>query len=466
MTIQRLQRFLAFIPGQPTVYRSVPSLLLLALLVMGLPAPSGAQQACRPDGDVDRNGSVTAADALLAFQQALRLVQLDACQLTIADVFPQPAAPDGNITASDALCIFQKALRLPSCLPDAPPPNQPPVANAGFDQIVDENTVVTLSGSGSDADGTIARYAWVQTSGTAVGLSGADSQNANFTAPEVGADVDLVFQLTVTDDGGADSAPDTVTITVFDTAGLDASLTAHAGTDQTVYEATQVVLSGSGVDPDGAVLQFNWTQSSGPTVTLFGADTQTALFTAPEVEADGEAMVFQLTVTNDQGTSATGTVTITVADFVPPSDEAVAEALEALEASGAIPVLDRSVSIEGPDTDSDGVRDDVENYIESLPDTDAQKASLRQVSHAYTEAMRMGMGRPDTANLERMTEMIANAVNCIWETYGSDAAAGKVQDMTKIMVNTPERFDAYVQFDNLLGGFAITIPEGDTCETP
>ena len=253
MMIQRPRRFLPIVLAR----RSIPSLLLLALMVMSLPALSGAQQACLPDGDVDRNGSVTAADALLAFQQALSLVQLDTCQLTIADVFPQPAAPDGNITASDALCIFQKALRLPSCLPDAPPPNQPPVANAGFDQIVDENTVVTLSGSGSDADGTIARYAWVQTSGAAVGLSGADSQNANFTAPEVGADVDLVFQLTVTDDGGADSAPDTVTITVFDTAGLDASLTAHAGADQTVYEATQVVLSGSGVDPDGAVLQFN-----------------------------------------------------------------------------------------------------------------------------------------------------------------------------------------------------------------
>ena len=77
---------------------------------------------CSPDGDVDRNGSLTAADALLAFQQALGLAQLDACQLRIADVFPQPAAPDGSITASDALCIFQKALGLPSCLDALPSP--------------------------------------------------------------------------------------------------------------------------------------------------------------------------------------------------------------------------------------------------------------------------------------------------------------------------------------------------------
>ena len=83
---------------------------------------------CPPDGDVDQNGSVTAADALLAFQQALGLAQLTACQLMTADVFPQPAMPDGSITASDALCIFQQALGLPSCLDTLPSPPEIDVA--------------------------------------------------------------------------------------------------------------------------------------------------------------------------------------------------------------------------------------------------------------------------------------------------------------------------------------------------
>ena len=130
MTTQPLWRFSSFALGRRAARHSVASSLLLALIVAGLPALAGAQQTCRPDGDVDRNGSVTAADALLAFQQALSLAQLTACQQTIADVYPQPTAPDGNITASDALCIFQKALSIPSCLPDAPSYNQPPVADA------------------------------------------------------------------------------------------------------------------------------------------------------------------------------------------------------------------------------------------------------------------------------------------------------------------------------------------------
>ena len=200
MRVQRLLRFLSF-------------LMLLVLIVMGLPALSGAQQTCPPDGDVDQNGSVTAADALLVFQQALSLAQLSACQRSIADVFPQPATPDGNITASDALCIFQKALSLPSCLDALPSSNQPPVVDAGPDQSVAAGMMVILSGTASDADGTLASHAWSQTGGTTVLLSGADTAMAAFTAPDVAAAETLTFRLTVRDDAGA-QASDEVRVTV------------------------------------------------------------------------------------------------------------------------------------------------------------------------------------------------------------------------------------------------------------
>ena len=214
MTIQRLRRFLSFVLARRTARQFVPSLLLLILLVIGLPAISGAQQTCQPDGDVDQNGSVTAADALLAFQQALSLADLSACQLSIADVFPQPATPDGSITASDALCIFQKALGLPSCLGTSPPSNQPPVADAGLDQLVYENEVVTLAGSGSDADGDIVSYLWEQTGGADVVLSDAETATASFITPEVSTDETLRFQLTVMDDEGASITSDELTVTV------------------------------------------------------------------------------------------------------------------------------------------------------------------------------------------------------------------------------------------------------------
>ena len=91
--------------------------------------------------------------------------------------------------------------------------NELPTADAGPDQTVDENTPVTLSGSGSDPDGFIVHYEWLQTGGTTVLLLGADTPTPSFTAPDVDFDEDLVFEFTVYDDDSA-LAIDTVTITV------------------------------------------------------------------------------------------------------------------------------------------------------------------------------------------------------------------------------------------------------------
>lgn len=61
--------------------------------------------------------------------------------------------------------------------------NLPSTADAGLDQTVDENTEALLSGSGIGPNGTISSYSWVQTGGGTMMLSGADTQNASFTAP-------------------------------------------------------------------------------------------------------------------------------------------------------------------------------------------------------------------------------------------------------------------------------------------
>ena len=182
---------------------------------------------CPSDGDIDQNGSVTAADALLVFQQALGLAQLSACQQSIADVFPIPTAPDGSITASDALCIFQKALGLPSCLDSVPSSSQPPIVNAGADQSVADGMMVILSGVASDPDGTVVSYVWEQTAGTMVVLSGTASPTAMFTSPGVTAEA-LTFRLTVTDNEGA-QASDEVSVTVI--VGFERFISVSAGGD-------------------------------------------------------------------------------------------------------------------------------------------------------------------------------------------------------------------------------------------
>ena len=87
-----------------------------------------------------------------------------------------------------------------------------PVANAGVDQSVYNNELVTLDGSSSfDPDGTIESYEWSQLSGANVVLSSADQQTTTFTSPNE-SDI-LVFILSVGDElGGVDS--DTVSVVV------------------------------------------------------------------------------------------------------------------------------------------------------------------------------------------------------------------------------------------------------------
>lgn len=95
--------------------------------------------------------------------------------------------------------------------------NQAPIAYAGSDQSnVEAWSTVTLDGSGStDADGTIASYAWTQTAGASVTLSSSTAVKPTFTAPGGLTNSTLTFSLTVTDNGGATSAADTVNIAVL-----------------------------------------------------------------------------------------------------------------------------------------------------------------------------------------------------------------------------------------------------------
>ena len=74
---------------------------------------------------------------------------------------------------------------------------------------------MTLGGSGSDPDGDTLSYAWEQTGGMpSVELRDANTATVSFTAPEVAADSELTFSLTVTDPGGL-TGSDTVTVRIL-----------------------------------------------------------------------------------------------------------------------------------------------------------------------------------------------------------------------------------------------------------
>ena len=79
--------------------------------------------------------------------------------------------------------------------------NDPPVADAGPDQIGNDAGAVALDGSGSyDPEGDPITYQWTQIAGPAVTLTGATSAKAGFTSVDAQT---YGFRLTVKDSYGS-----------------------------------------------------------------------------------------------------------------------------------------------------------------------------------------------------------------------------------------------------------------------
>ncbi|MCP5408336.1 MAG: hypothetical protein H6963_03435 [Chromatiaceae bacterium] len=213
--------------------------------------------------------------------------------------------------------------------------NNPPIADAGDDSTIKEGALATLDGSNSyDPEGGPVFYSWSHAAGPTVALSDATAVSPTFT-PALNTAGTVTFGLQVCDNlecstpSGFDdsSQSDTVEVTIVE----NSAPIAVAGADETKDEGTVVNLDGTGSsDPDGGdIISFSWTQLTGQTIVLNGADTATPSFDALAVQPGGENFTFELTVTDNDpvnAQSATDTVVINVRNINdPPScDLAVA----------------------------------------------------------------------------------------------------------------------------------------------
>ena len=179
----------------------------------------------------------------------------------------------------------------------------PPVADAGPDQIVHEDTPVTLNGEASSDNVRIVSYVWTFTDVTPQTLTGV---NPTYTFQTPGI---YTVTLNVTDAAG-NWATDTVIITVL----LDVtSPVADAGLDQTANEDTEVAFDGSGSSDNVDIVSYVWNFGDGTTGT---GVTITHTYTEPGT------YTVTLNVTDARSNWDTDDVVITVVDVTSPVADA------------------------------------------------------------------------------------------------------------------------------------------------
>ncbi len=174
----------------------------------------------------------------------------------------------------------------------APSTNVPPTASAGPDQTVSVGTAVTLTGTASDSDGTVATVAWAAASGNpaTVTLSGASTTTATFTAPSTPGD--YTFTFTATDNSGA-STTDTMVVHVN---GSAPSVVATVAGGYAVIDATGTTGTGT--------LTYTISPSTGVTQPSPG------LFLVPQ---GSTAATYTVTATDSASQTGNGTVTVPAA---------------------------------------------------------------------------------------------------------------------------------------------------------
>ncbi len=176
---------------------------------------------------------------------------------------------------------------------DITAPGEPPVADAGPNQVTLEGDFVLLDGANSNdpADAPLL-FTWTQIGGTPVSLANADGTVASFAAPLVDEDETIQFKLAVSN--GVSVVEDIVFVDILNRIDNSTNtLVVYAGEDQTVAIGETVTLDGSRSSSTDGPLSFLWTQVSGTSVTINGVTSNMATFVAPNVSS-ADLLTFEL----------------------------------------------------------------------------------------------------------------------------------------------------------------------------
>ena len=142
-----------------------------------------------------------------------------------------------------------------------------------------------------------------------------------------------------------------------------------------------------------------------------------------------------------------------------------AEKIAKMENSGELPKLDRTDTVAGIDADQNGIRDDIDAYIQKTYPTEEQRKAVSQYARSLQSSILVN--KEDKIAVKAITNEKARAISCIsLKIPDSKSPNGGrvVPEILSITTNTKQRLSEYFLLDKALDGTVISLPSGDVCD--
>ncbi|HLK27287.1 MAG TPA: choice-of-anchor Q domain-containing protein [Puia sp.] len=265
-----------------------------------------------------------------------------------AYVFSLKVTDANNYSLTSTVTITVKAAAL-----------QSPVVSAGSNQTITLPTSsVTLTGTATDASGTIKTYAWTQTSGpNTATIASASAIQTNVTGLIAGT---YVFQLKATDNNSL-SGSGTVTVTVnaasTSTKTTVVTVAATASPSTLTLPTSSTTLTATVSDPKISNPSFTtwWSQQSGPNSAKITSQPKSVTTVTGLVAG---TYVFYVSIT-DPNASANTTVTVKVNSAATSAVVAQATPIENISADTSAVTVVNDTAVSKMDSSSVSVIDDL-----------------------------------------------------------------------------------------------------------
>lgn len=122
------------------------------------------------------------------------------------------------------------------------------------------------------------------------------------------------------------------------------------------------------------------------------------------------------------------------------------------------PGEDGRATLQGIDADDDGVRDDVQIYIETSYERDDVRAALYDIA---VPMMRSYTGALTEAEVLDRTDEMNQGIDCLFALVDNQAALDILLELQATVLNTAARIRASNAADALASGNTFLLPDGD-----